>query len=360
MKTKVAINGFGRIGRQVLKILLQDYPDEFEVVAVGVTDPNQTHVRAQLLKHDSIYGTFPARVEAHVEGPTNAIVVDGHEIGVCARNRYGPVPLWGAMGVDIVIEASGYLKSQEHLTYHVTAGARKVIVTYPAKGAQVTVVYGVNHQAYDPTHHHILSAGSCTTNCLAPVVHSLHQHFGIVSGLMSTVHAYTNSQRLLDKTHKDPRRARAAAVNIIPTTTGAARALGEVLPELEGRLNGSALRVPVPAVSLVELVAQLEHPADAQTVNDALREDAAGPLGGVLYVSDEPLVSSDFVGNPYSAIVDAPSTMTTGQLVKVSIWYDNEWGYSARVVDLARYVAASLEARPRLQRRWALAGVAAG
>jgi glyceraldehyde 3-phosphate dehydrogenase len=360
VKTKVAINGFGRIGRQVLKILLLHYPNEFEVVAIGVTDPYQTHVRAQLLKHDSIYGEFPGRVEARVEGTTNAIVVDGHEIRVCARNRFGPVPLWGAMGVDIVIDATGYLKSREHLSYHLTAGARKVIVTTPASGADVTIVYGVNHQAYDPVCHHIISAGSCTTNCLAPVAWSLNRHFGIASGLMTTVHAYTNSQRLLDKTHKDPRRARAAAVNIIPTTTGAARALGAVLPGLRGRLDGSAVRVPVPAVSLVEFVAQLERPVDAQTVNDAFREDAAGPLRGVLVVCDDPLVSSDFIGNPHSAIVDALSTMTAGQLVKVSAWYDNEWGYSARVVDLARHIAASLEARPRRERRFMLAGVAAG
>lgn len=348
-KTKVAINGFGRVGRQVLKILLLDPADEFEVVAIGVTDPSQTEVRAQLLKHDSVYGKFPGQVEALVDG-RNALVVDGHEIRICARNRYGPVPLWGMMGVDIVIEATGYLKSREHLTDHLRAGARKVIVTTPAPGADVTLVYGVNHQTYDPVRHHIVSAGSCTTNCLAPVAWSLHQHFGIAAGMMSTVHAYTNDQRVLDKTHKDPRRARAAACNIIPATTGAAKGLGAVLPELAGRLDGSALRVPVPAVSLVEFVAQLERPADAQAVNEAFRADAEESLRGILAVSDEPLVSSDFIGNPHSAVVDAALTMVAGALAKVSAWYDNEWGYSARVVDLAALVAANLEERSEVPR----------
>lgn len=342
-KTKVAINGFGRIGRQVLKILLLERPEEFEVVAIGVDDP-QTEVRATLFQHDSVYGKFPGRVEARTDG-RDALLIDGREIRVCARHRYAPVPLWGEMGAEIVIEATGSGKDRESLTNHLRAGARKVIVTCPAPGADVIIVCGVNHQAYDPGRHHIVSAASCTTNCLAPVAWSLHQHFGVVSGLMSTVHAYTNDQSVLDKTHKDPRRARAAAVNIIPTTTGAAKAIGLVIPELAGRLDGSALRVPVPAVSLVEFVAQLERPTTVAEVNAAFREDVDGCLRGILAVSDEPLVSSDFIGNPHSAVVDAALTTTVGQLVKVSAWYDNEWGFSQRVVDLAALVAANLEGR---------------
>lgn len=341
MKIKVAINGFGRIGRQVLKIMLTQRSDEFEVAAIGVSDPNQTQVRAQLLQHDSIYGRFPMPVEARMDG-RNALVVDGCEIRVCARSRFGPVPFWGEMGVILVIDATGYFRTRELLNQHIAAGACKVIATTPAKDVDATIVYGVNHQIYDPTHHHIISAGSCTTNCLAPIAWSLNRHFGIESGLITAVHAYTNDQRLLDKTHKDPRRARAAAINIIPTTTGAARALGEVIPQLAGRLDGSALRVPVSAVSVVEFVVQLERSTTVQAINAALRQDAAGPLQGILWVSDEPLVSTDFIGNPYSAIVDAPLTMVAGSLAKISVWYDNEWGYSARVVDLAHHLTANL------------------
>ncbi|MFQ6058040.1 MAG: type I glyceraldehyde-3-phosphate dehydrogenase [Anaerolineae bacterium] len=357
MTTRVAINGFGRIGRQVLKIIHQQHSDSLQVVAIGVTDPSQTETRAHLLKHDSTYGAFPAHVEARVNGHINAIYVDGQEIRICGCNRYGPVPFWGRMGVDLVIEATGLLKQRWELDDHLRAGAHKVIVTAPTTGADVTIVWGVNQDHYHPLHHHIISASSCTTNCLAPIAHVLHRRFGLVSGLMTTVHAYTNSQRLLDKTHPDPRRARAAAVNIIPTTTGASKEIGAVLPTLGPRMNGTALRVPVPAVSLMDLVAQVEAPVDARAVNDALREAAQGELRGILKVCDEPLVSSDFIGDPHSAIVDAAFTMGVGQLIKVSAWYDNEWGYACRVVDLARYVAATLE-RPMLVETAALAGSA--
>ncbi len=334
---RIGINGFGRIGRNIFRAV-QDDPD-IEIVAVNdLTDPAPL---AHLRKHDSVSGALPGTVRA--EG--NEIVVtspDGQETRVEVLSERDPAKLpWGRLGAEIVVESTGIFTAREHASKHLAAGARKVIVSAPAKGEDLTVVMGVNEDRYDAESHHILSNASCTTNCLAPVVKVLHEKFGLKKGVMTTVHSYTNDQRLLDLPHSDLRRARAAGVNMIPTSTGAAKAVTKVLPELEGRLDGIAVRVPTPNVSLTDLTAFLDRPANAEEVNAALREAADGPLSGVLQVSDEPLVSIDFQGNPHSSIVDAPFTkVVDGDAVKILAWYDNEWGFSCRVRDLIHHIGA--------------------
>ncbi len=336
--TRVGINGFGRIGRQLFKILWDQYP-EIEIAAIGVTDPSKTEVRAVLLQHDSTYGRFSHTVEARNGTGVHALVVDGQRIPIIPRLDPYRVARWKDYGVDIVVDATGRCKQRSRAEEHLHEGAKKVVITCPVGCADATIVYGINHQEYDPWRHHVISASSCTTTSLAPVSKVLDEAFGLVEGFVTTVHAYTNSQSLLDSTHKDPRRARAAGCNIIPTTTGAAKALDQVLPGLGRRMGAAALRVPVPSVSMLDITARLEQPATAEQVNEAFRQAATGPLHGILAVSDEPLVSTDYLGTPYSAVIDALSTSTVGQLVRVAAWYDNEWGYSCRVADLTSYIA---------------------
>ncbi|NIP83826.1 MAG: type I glyceraldehyde-3-phosphate dehydrogenase [Gemmatimonadetes bacterium] len=332
MATRVAINGFGRIGRNILRAAKKNGAD---LDFVAVNDLTDAETLAHLLRYDSVHGRYPGTVEVTGDG----IAVDGDEIRVLAERDPASLP-WADLGVDIVFEATGIFRNREKAKLHLDAGARKVIITAPAKGEDVTVVLGVNQDDYDPDNHHIISNASCTTNCLAPVVKVLLDSFGFRRGVMTTVHAYTNDQTILDLPHKDLRRARAAAMSIIPTTTGAAKATGLVIPEVQGKLDGMAMRVPTPDVSIVDLVAELEQDVTAESVNDAMRAAATGPLAGILEVSDEELVSVDYTGHPASSIVDANSTMVIeGGLVKVVSWYDNEWGYSSRCVDLADYIA---------------------
>jgi glyceraldehyde 3-phosphate dehydrogenase len=338
MALRVAINGFGRIGRQAFKIIHERYADELHVTHIGVSNPHATESRALLLKYDSNYGIFDAQVEPLVRGGQNSIVVDGRETRILGRNPYGPVPEWSRLGVDLVIEASGHFRGRSHL--HLTGGARRVIITAPDPKAHLTVVVGINHTDYDPAQHRLISNASCTTNCLAPLAKVLHDEFVIKEGLMTTIHAYTGSQPVLDHVENDPRRSRSAATNIVPTTTGAARAISAIIPELEGKLNGCAYRVPIPTVSVAELVATVQQPAKPAAVNAAFEKAAAAPpLQGVLGYSVLPLVSSDFQGTTYSSVLDALSTMTLGHMVKVVAWYDNEWGYACRVAELAHYIA---------------------
>ena len=333
MTIRVGINGFGRIGRQSLKAILERAP-EVEVVAVNdLVDPE---MNALLFKHDSTYGTFPGSVAA--EG--DELVINGKRIKVLAVKDPATLP-WGAMGVDIVVESTGIFTDATKAAAHRTAGAKKVIISAPAKNEDVTIVLGVNEGRYDPLKHHIISNASCTTNCLAPAAKVVMDSFGIRRGLMTTMHSYTNDQRILDVAHKDPRRARAAGQNMIPTTTGAATALALVIPELKGKFDGYSVRVPTPTVSLIDFTAELERPATIGQINDAFRAAASGPMKGILGVSDEPLVSSDFRGDPRSAIIDSASTMLLGDnFAKVVAWYDNEWGYSCRIADLVKFVAA--------------------
>ena len=334
MAVRVAVNGFGRIGRIFFRAALE--AKELEVVAVN--DLSDAKTLAHLLKYDSVHRTLPAEVIAKGE----AIFVEGREVRVYAVKDPAQLP-WKELGVDVVVESTGIFRDRAGASKHLAAGARKVVITAPAKGPDVTVVLGVNEGVYDPARHHLVSNASCTTNCLATVAKVLVDSFGIRRGFASTVHAYTNDQPVLDFPHKDLRRARAAGLSIIPTTTGAATAVGEVLPELKGRLDGIAIRVPTANVSVVDLVAEMERPATREAVNDAFRQAAAGSLNGIVEVTDEELVSVDFTGNPHSAIVDLPSTaIIAGSLVKVLAWYDNEWGYSCRVRDLIRYMARSL------------------
>ena len=334
---RIGINGFGRIGRNIYRAVQQD-PD-IEVAAVNdLTSPESL---AHLLKYDSVAGSLPGTVRA--EG--SEIVVggpDGDEDRVLVRCERDPASLgWDALGVELVVESTGLFTARDKAARHLRAGAKKVIVSAPAKGADLTVVMGVNDGLYDPARHDVLSNASCTTNCLAPVVKVVHESFGLRKGIMTTVHSYTNGQRLLDLPHRDLRRGRAAAVNMIPTSTGAARAVTMVLPELEGRLDGISIRVPTPNVSLTDLTAFLDRPVEAEEINAALADAAQGPLRGVLQVSTEPLVSVDFQGNPHSSIVDAPFTkVVDGDAVKILAWYDNEWGFSCRVRDLIRKVAS--------------------
>jgi glyceraldehyde 3-phosphate dehydrogenase len=332
MAAKIGINGFGRVGRQTLRAVLERHPGKLEVAAINdLTDPR---TNAHLLRWDSSYGRYPGKVEAAAD----AIVVDGKRIRVLAERDPGKIP-WKDLGVEVVVESTGIFTDAAKAQAHLQAGAKKVIISAPAKGEDVTIVLGVNEKAYDPASHRVISNASCTTNCIAPVVKVLHDKFGVVKGLMSTIHAYTNDQRLLDMFHKDLRRARAAAINVVPTTTGAARAVTVVIPELKGRLHGVAFRVPVSTVSLCDFVADMSRDVTVEEVNRAFKEAAQGPLKGLLEYSEEELVSSDFKGNPASAIFDAPSTIVLGgNMVKVLAWYDNEWGYSCRVADLAAYI----------------------
>jgi glyceraldehyde 3-phosphate dehydrogenase len=336
MTVKIGINGFGRIGRQVLKAMKEKYGGEFDVVAVN--DLFDTKTNAHLFKYDSNFGAYPGTVKV-VEGD---IVVDGDCIKVFAERDPAQLP-WGALGVEIVVEATGVFRDGKKAAAHIEGGAKKVIITAPAKPADsvdLTVVLGVNDEMYDPANHHILSNASCTTNCLAPAAKVVFDHFGVVRGMMTTVHSYTNDQRILDLASKDLRRARAAALNIIPTTTGAAKALALVIPELEGKFDGFALRVPTPTVSIVDFVAEVEKATTVEEINAAFKAAAEGPMKGILGYSEEPLVSMDYKGDPRSSIIDGLSTMViTGTLVKVVTWYDNEWAYSVRVADLAKLMA---------------------
>jgi glyceraldehyde 3-phosphate dehydrogenase len=333
MATRVAINGFGRIGRLVLRSILQRYKKELAVVAVN--DMADLHTNAHLFRYDSTYGIYPGTVEAG-EG---MIRIDGNNIAV--HNQKDPTRLpWKQLGVDIVIESTGVFTDGAQVKAHLDAGAKKAIITAPATHEDITLVLGVNDSEYNPRRHHIVSNASCTTNCLAPVAKVLHDTFGIERGLMTTVHSYTNDQRILDLMHKDLRRARAAATNIVPTSTGAAKAIGLVMPELKGKLHGLSLRVPTPTVSVVDLVVNLKKPASADNINKALKNAASGMMAGYLQYSDEPLVSSDFRGNPASSIVDGLSTVVLEErMAKILSWYDNEWGYSCRVADLAILMA---------------------
>ena len=333
MATRIGINGFGRIGRQVFKALRDYYPDDIEVVAVN--DLTDNHTLAHLLSYDSNYGAFDGDVSA----TEDAISVDGKEIKTLAERDPSKLP-WGDLGVEIVIESTGIFTDADKARMHITAGAKKVIITAPAKGEDITIVMGVNHDKYDPAQHHIVSNASCTTNCLAPVAKVVLERFGIVKGFVTTVHSYTNDQQILDLPHKDLRRARAAALNIIPTTTGAAKAVALVIPELKGKFDGFALRVPTPTVSIIDFVAETERPATVQELNGALIEASENELVDILDYTEEPLVSMDFKGDPHSSIVDGLSTMVIGgNLVKVVAWYDNEWGYSCRVADLVNFMA---------------------
>jgi len=340
MAVRVGINGFGRIGRQTLKALLERAPD---VEVVAVNDLVDTSLNALLFKHDSTYGAYPGTVD-HTE---DSLIIDGRQIRVLKEAEPAKLP-WRDLGVDIVVESTGRFTDAEKARAHLEAGARKVIITAPAKGEDVTIVLGVNDAAYDPDRHHIISNASCTTNCLAPAAKVVHDLCTIERGLMNTIHSYTNDQRILDVAHKDPRRARAAGQNIIPTTTGAAKALALVIPDLKGKFDGFSLRVPTPTVSVVDFTADVVRPTSVEELNEAFRAAAAGPMKGILGVSDEPLVSSDFRGDDRSSIIDAKSTMVMGgTMVKVIAWYDNEWGYSCRVADLVAMVAAKLPAASR-------------
>ncbi len=331
-RLRVAINGFGRIGRNVMRAAKKrGAPIDF--IAVNDLTDNQT--LAHLLRYDSVHGRYPGTVETSADG----LVVDGDSVRVLSERDPAKLP-WKDLGVDLVFEATGIFTKRDDAAKHLAAGARKVIITAPAKGEDVTVVMGVNHDAYDAQKHHVISNASCTTNCLTPVVKVIRDAFGFRRGIMTTVHSYTNDQQILDLPHKDLRRARAAAVSIIPTTTGAARATGLVIPELKGRIDGMAMRVPTPDVSVVDLTVEVEKNVTVDAVNEEFRKAAAGSLKGILKASDEPLVSVDYIGDDASAIVDLLSTFVVGDtLVKVMAWYYNEWGYSCRCVDLAMHVS---------------------
>jgi glyceraldehyde 3-phosphate dehydrogenase len=331
MAIRVGINGFGRIGRNILRASLGNKNIDF----VAVNDITDAATLAHLLKYDSILGNLEQSVT--VEG--DSIVVAGDKFKVLAERDPAKLP-WKELGVEYVVESTGLFTDATKAKAHIDAGARKVIISAPAKNEDITVVMGVNHEKYDPKSHHIVSNASCTTNCLAPVAKVLNDSFGIVKGQMTTIHSYTNDQKILDLPHKDLRRARAAGVSMIPTSTGAAKAIGLVIPELQGKLDGVAIRVPTPNVSLVDLTVELGKKVDAAAVNDALKKAAAGPLEGFLAVTDEPLVSIDYRGNPASSIVDAEMTKVVGDtMVKVFSWYDNEWGFSSRMIDLLEYMA---------------------
>jgi glyceraldehyde 3-phosphate dehydrogenase len=334
MATRVGINGFGRVGRCVMRIGADDRELEF----VAVNDVTDAKTLAHLLKYDSVHGRYANTVES----TASSLRIGSREVRVLSERDPAKLP-WGELGCQIVIEATGLFRKKADAAKHLEAGARKVIITAPATEPDVTIALGVNEDAYDPASHHVISNASCTTNCLAPVAKVLLQDFGMRRGWMTTTHAYTNDQRILDLPHKDLRRARAAAVSMIPTSTGAARAVGLVLPELKGRLDGISIRVPTSDVSVVDLVCELGREANGEQINEAFRKAADGPMSGILRVCDEPLVSIDFRGDSHSCIVDAENTkVLDGNLAKVLSWYDNEWGYASRVVDLARYVAARL------------------
>jgi len=332
MAEKIGINGFGRIGRLAFRVINQHYNDKLEVAVVN--DLTDAKTNAHLLKYDSNYGIYPGKVEVK----DDAIVVDGRKTKVIAERDPGKIP-WKDYGVDLVIESTGFFTDAAKASAHFQGGAKKVIISAPAKGEDITIVLGVNEEKYNPKQHRIISNASCTTNCIAPVVRVLHDNFGVNKGLLTTIHAYTNDQRLQDMYHTDLRRARAAAMNIVPTTTGAARAVALVMPEIKGKLDGIALRVPVPTVSLCDFVADLDKEVTVEQVNKTFQSAAQGKLKGILEYCDEPLVSIDFKGNQHSSIFDALSTMVlAGNMVKVLAWYDNEWGYSCRLADLVIYV----------------------
>ncbi len=332
MATRIGVNGFGRIGRQVTRAIGERYSGKLEVAAIN--DLANAETNAHLFKYDTTYGVYPGSVEAR----NGSLVIDGREIRVFSERDPANIP-WGEMGVDVVVESTGIFTDAERAGAHLKGGASKVIISAPAKGEDLTIVMGVNDEKYDPGQHRIVSNASCTTNCFAPMVKVLNDAFGIQHGLMTTVHSYTNDQKILDQVHSDLRRARAAAANIIPTSTGAARAVGLVVPELNGKLHGIALRVPTVTVSVTDFVATVSRKVTQDEVNDAFRSAASGPLKGILQYTEEPLVSSDFRGNPHSCILDAPSTMVMDEdMVKVLGWYDNEWGYSCRTADLCSFM----------------------
>ena len=336
MSTRIGINGFGRIGRQTLKAILERHPDELEVVAVNDLADDETN--AHLFKYDSTYGRFDGEVKAG----DNEIVIDGRSVRSFSEKDPAALP-WGDLGVDIVVESTGIFTDATKARAHIDAGAKKVIISAPAKNEDITLVLGVNEGSYDPGAHHIVSNASCTTNGLALPAKVIFDSFGIERGLMTTVHSYTNDQNVLDVYHKDLRRARSAGQNIIPTSTGAAKALALVIPELKGKFDGFSLRVPTPTVSVIDFVAITERPVTAELANEALRAAADGPMKGLLGYTEEKLVSMDFKGDERSSIIDADSTMVTGdRLVKIIAWYDNEWGYSCRVSDLAAFMAERL------------------
>jgi glyceraldehyde 3-phosphate dehydrogenase len=338
MATKIGINGFGRIGRQVFKAIRDTYGDSLDVVAVN--DIGDVATMAHLLKYDSNYGRFNGSVEA-AEGGIN---VDGKLLKVLAERDPANLP-WGSLGIDIVIESTGLFTDASKAGVHLKAGAKKVIISAPAKGEDLTMVLGVNDEMYDPSKHHIVSNASCTTNCLAPAAKVVNDKYGIVKAMMTTIHSYTNDQKILDLPHSDLRRARAAAINIIPTTTGAAKAVSLVIPALKGKFDGYALRVPTSTVSVVDFTAIVEKEADTEGLRQAFRDAAAGPMKGILAAIDEELVSVDFKGDPHSSSVDLPFTQVLGgkgDMVKVVTWYDNEWGYSSRTADLANLIAGKL------------------
>ncbi len=336
MAVKVGINGFGRIGRNVLRAGINSPELEF----VAVNDITDARTLGYLLKHDSIIGNFSGTVEVK----DSTLVVNGKPLKVLSEKDHTKLP-WKDLGVSVVIESTGlkHFTDGDAAKQHLTNGAKKVIISAPAKQPDATIAIGVNDSTYDPAKHHIISNASCTTNCLAPVAKVLLQNFGIKKGLMTTVHSYTNDQKLLDLPHSDLRRARAAAVNMIPTSTGAAKAIGLVIPELKGKMDGIAVRVPTPNVSLVDLVIEAEKPTTKEAVNEAFKKAATGPMKHILEYSEEPLVSGDFRGNPHSAIFDAPLTFTIDTMIKVCAWYDNEWGYSCRVIDLTKKIISMLD-----------------
>ena len=336
MAISVGINGFGRIGRNIVRAAKEQGRKDIDFIAVN--DLTDTKTLAHLLKYDSVHGQFPGTIAADAEG----LIVDADRIKVFSDRDPAKLP-WKDLGVDIVVESTGHFTERDGAAKHIAAGAKKVLISAPAKGEDKTFVYGVNHLEYDPAKHHVISNASCTTNCLVPVVKVILESFGFVRGYMTTVHSYTNDQQILDLPHKDLRRARAAAMSIIPTSTGAAKATGLVLPAVKGKIDGISLRVPTPDVSMVELVCTVEKSTTVDEVNAAFRAAAGGPLKGVLFVSDEPLVSVDYIGNQASSTVDAACTgVVDGTLVHVSAWYDNEMGYSARCVDMIRYIGKQL------------------
>jgi glyceraldehyde 3-phosphate dehydrogenase len=336
MAIKVGINGFGRIGRQVLKTLRKYYPNDVDIVAFN--DLGDLDTMAHLFRYDSVHGKY----EGTVEVKDGSLIVDGDEIKALSERDPANLP-WGDLGVDIVIESTGVFRDRDGTSKHLQAGAKKVVISAPAKGEDLTVVLGVNEDQYDPANHHIVSNASCTTNCLAPAAKVINDKYKIEHGFMTTIHSYTADQRILDLPHSDLRRARAAALNIIPTTTGAAKAVALVIPELKGKFDGMAVRVPTPTGSLVDFVATVENaPASKEEIIAAFEEAAAGPMKGVLDVSHEPLVSSDYIGNPYSSIIDVQSCAVDGNMVKIITWYDNEWGYASRCADLVKLMGDKL------------------
>ncbi len=333
MAVKVGINGFGRIGRNAFKLMMEKYPNDIDVVAIN--DLTDAKTLAHLLKYDSIYGQFDGKIEVS----ENSLVVNGKAIRIFAERDPVNIP-WGSLGVQVVLESTGLFTKKEKAEAHIKGGAKKVVISAPATDEDITIVLGVNEEKYDPAKHHVISNASCTTNCLAPFAKVILENFGIKKGLMTTIHSYTNDQRILDLPHSDLRRARAAAMNIIPTKTGAAKAVALVIPELAGKFNGFALRVPTPTVSAVDMVIETEKPVTKDDVNNALRAASEGYLKGIMGYSEDPLVSQDFRGDQRSSIIDGLSTMVMGDnMVKIVAWYDNEWGYSTRVADLIDFMA---------------------